>query len=313
MNGLQDDFLKMVYTVRAVIDKFNSVWAANIVFVATYNLFTSKTESIEQNRNAQMANSRGVTTDKKVKRDDLAQKALFIVNRIRSYATVIANNELLESVRFTQSSFDKCRDMDLIGIVELIITKANENMTALDTYGVTPALITGLQEALTAYTGYIAKPRTVTSQTKNATENLSVLFKEVNSILTKRMDLDIEVFKSTNPDFYSQYQTARLVVQSTGATTAVKGEIIDNETGKPVKYAMLTFVPSTNGAPKSAEAKKDAAMVKKTADKGKFRGKNLAQGAYDVYIEKVGYKLKVVTINIVNGDSTDLNVGLDKE
>jgi hypothetical protein len=313
MTGWQDDFLNMFYSVKAVVDKFLSTWTTNSVFADSYTLFISKIGPIEQNRDAQMANSKGVTTDKIVKREALAEKALFIVNRIRSYATVTANNELLESVHFTQSSFDKSRDTDIVGIIDMIIAKANANVTALATYGVTAALITDLQATLTAYSSYIAKPRTVTTQTKNATENLAVLFKEANDILTKRLDLDIEVFKTSKPDFYSQYQTARVVIATSGSATAVKGEITINGTGEPLKNVTLTFTPTTNGALKAAAAKNAAVLVKKTADKGKFRVPSLPEGGYEVIIKKIGFKEKVVTINVVNGESTDLNESLDKE
>jgi hypothetical protein len=313
MTGWQEDFLNMNYSVKNVVDKFQSTWTTNAVFAATYTQYTGKVTLIEQNRDAQMANSKGVTTEKNVKRNALAEKALFMVNRIRSYATVTANNELLESVHFTQSSFDKSRDTDIVGIVDIIIAKANANVTALATYGVTAALITDLQTALTAYSGYIAKPRTVTTQTKNATENLAVLFKEVNEILTKRLDLDIEVFKTSKPDFYSQYKTARIVIATSGSAMAVKGEITVNGTGEPLKNVMLTFTPTTNGALKAAATANNAVLVKKTADKGKFRVPSLAEGGYDVTINKIGYKDQVVSINVVNGESTDLNIGLDKE
>ena len=72
MTGWQEDFLNMIYSVKTVVDKFLSTWTSNTVFSASYTLFTGKIPLIEQNRDAQMANSKGVTTDKNVKRDALA-------------------------------------------------------------------------------------------------------------------------------------------------------------------------------------------------------------------------------------------------
>ena len=313
MTGLQEDFLNMIYSVKTVVDKFVSTWTTNTVFAASYTLFTSKITPIEQNRDAQLANSKGVTTDKNVKRDALAEKALFIVNRIRSYANVAANNELLESVHFTQSGFDKSRDTDIVAIADMIIAKANANVTALATYGVTAVLITDLQTALTAYSSYIAKPRNVTTQTKNATENLTVLFKEANDILSKRLDLDIEVFKTTKPDFYSQYHTARVTIDTSGSPTSVIGEITQKSTGEPLKNVTITFTPSANGLMKAAIATSLTELVKKTAEKGKFRIANLAEGSYAVHLHKIGFKDQDVTINVVNGETTDLNLVLEKE
>jgi hypothetical protein len=310
MTGLQEDFLNMIYSVKTIVDKFISTWTTNTVFAASYALLTGKIAPIEQNRDAQMAKSKGVTTDKNVKRDALTEKALFIVNRIRSYATVTANNDLLESVHFTQSSFDKSRDTDIVGIVDIIIAKANANVTALASYGVTAALITDLQTALTAYSNYIAKPRIVTTQTKNATENLAVLFKEVNDILTKRLDLDIEVFKTLKPDFYSQYKTARIVISTNGSATSVLGSVTVAGTGEPLKGVTFTFVVVNNGQMKGA-ATDMAPIIKKSADKGKFRAK-LPENTYRVTVEKIGFKKQEVIITVTNGESTNLNIELEK-
>lgn len=311
MTGWQENFLNMIYSVKTVVDKFMSTWTTNTVFAATYALFTSKIGPIEQNRDAQMTTSKGVTTDKNAKRDALTAKALFIVNRIRSYATVSSNNELFESVHFTQSSFDKSRDTEIVGIVDSIIAKANANVAALTTYGVTAALITDLQTALLAYSNYIAKPRTVTIQTKNATENLSVLFKEVNDILTKRLDLDIEVFKTSKPDFYSQYQTARVVIATSGSATSVLGSVTIAGSAEPLKGVKFTFVADNNGATKVAGSETVKPIVKKSADKGKFRA-TLRENTYRVTVEKIGFKKQELLITVAAGETTTLNIELER-
>ena len=153
-------------------------------------------------------------------------------------------------------------------------------------YGVTQILITELQTIVTAYASYIAKPRTVKTQTKNATENLTILFKEAKEIISKRLDLDIEVFKTTNPDFYSQYQTARIIISTSGYSSAVKGFIKEKNNGEPLKNVSLTFKPVDNGLMKSAVSTNMKEVKKKSAAKGKFRIANLAEGTYTVIIHK---------------------------
>ena len=312
MTGLQEDNLNMLYTVKTVIDKYNSTWTANTVFASAYGVVTVALPLIEQNRDAQMTTSKGITTDKNVKRTALTDKALFMINRIQSYATVTGNNDLFESVRFTQSTFDKSRDTDIVGIVDMVIAKANANIAALATYGVTAALVTDLQTALTAYSGYIAKPRTVKAQTKNATENLAVLFKQANDALNNRLDLDIEVYKTSKPDFYSQYWTARVIINTSGSASAVKGVVKVKDSGELLKNVTLTFTPASNGFAKAAATSNGSELVKKTAEKGQFRIPNLPEGTYTVTIHKIGYKDQVVTINVANGETTDLIIELEK-
>ena len=72
-------------------------------------------------------------------------------------------------------------------------------------HGVTAAMITELQASITAYAATLSKPTTAKAQTKTATENLTKLFKEAEELLVKRLDLDIELYKVSKPDFYSQF------------------------------------------------------------------------------------------------------------
>lgn len=113
----------------------------------------AKIPLIEQNRDAQLLETTGITTDKTTKRTSMTDKALFIINRMQSYANVVTNPELLESIKYSASDLKKKRDSDVIGICNIVIAKANANATALATYGVTAkAMITELQAAITAYT-----------------------------------------------------------------------------------------------------------------------------------------------------------------
>ena len=312
MTSTQEDCLNMYYAVIAVLTKFLAIWSKNTVFAASQAIFASKTLPIEQNRDAQMATSKGITADKKVKRTLLVDKALFIVNRIQSYATVIGNNDLYESMHFNSWKLNKCRDTDVVGYCDNIIAKANANVTNLVNYGVTAATISDLQNAVTTYASYIAKPRTVKTVTKNATENLAILFRDANDALNKRLDLDIEVFKTTNPDFYSQYQTARQIIPTSNSTSAVKGEVKSKENGEYLKNVSLTFTHLGNGLVKSAASSNGKEFVKKSSEKGKFRIANLPEGTYLVTIHKIGYIDQTITITVAKGETTDLYIELEK-
>jgi hypothetical protein len=51
-------------------------------------------------------------------------------------------------------------------------------------------------------------------------------------------------------------------------------------------------------------------LVKKTAERGGFKVKSLASGTYQVTLKKVGYTDQVVTVNVNDGEMTELNVSL---
>ncbi len=311
MNTNQEDKLSMYYVVKSACEKFQPTWTTNAVFAATYNLWAAKIPLIEQNRDAQTLETTGITTDKTAKRNSMTEKTLFMINRLQSYANVVINPELLESIKYSASDLKKSRDTDVIGICNTVLAKANANAAAIATYGVTAAMITELQTAIAAYSATLAKPKAAKSQTKTATENLTKLFKEADELLVKRMDLDIELFKTTKPEFYSQYKTARIIIPTGGGATSVLGSVTVSGSGEPLKGVSFTFVADNNGMMKTASTETANQMVKKSADKGKFRA-SLPENTYRVIIEKIGFKSQEVTITVANGETANLNIELEK-
>jgi hypothetical protein len=312
MNSMQENKLMMYYTFKSVNERFQPTWTTNAVYAASYNLWAAKLILIEQNRDAQTVETSGITTDKKNKKNLMIDKAAFIQNRLQSYANVTGNVELLESVSYSPSKMKMARDTDIVGICNAILSRANANAVAIVAYGVTAPMITELQTAIAAYTAVLAKPTSAKSQTKNATENLNALIKEADNILTKRLDLDIELFKVTKPDFYSQFKTSRIIIPK-GASSglAVMGSVLMAGTGEPVKGVVFSFTPENGVMQKSASAPAEI-VIKKSTEKGNFRITNMAEGTYIVTIKKLGFKDQQVTIIVVKGETTTLRVEMEK-
>ena len=103
MNSIQEDKFSMYYVVKNTCEKYQTTWTANAVFAATYNLWAAKIPLIEQNRDAQLLETTGITTDKTTKRNSMTDKALFMINRMQSYANVVTNPELLENIKYSAS------------------------------------------------------------------------------------------------------------------------------------------------------------------------------------------------------------------
>ena len=157
MNRAQEDKLSMFYVVRHTCEKYRDTWAGNAVFAAAYGQWAAKIPLIEQNRDAQLLEISGITVDKLAKRKSMTDKALFAINRLRSYATVANNPELRESVKYTATDLLKARDCDLAGICGIVAAKASANAAAVAAYGVSAAMIGELQAAISAFTAVIAK------------------------------------------------------------------------------------------------------------------------------------------------------------
>lgn len=306
MENPQEDKLSMYLKVKSTCEKFQPVWISNNAFKTTFNLFTSKITLIEQNRDIQITNITGITSDKASKRIAMSDKALFIANRLESFARVSANSELLANIHYTASDMQKARDTDIVGICDLILAKATENKASLADYDVTDAMITDLQTSITTYTSVVTKPQTTKAQLKNATQNIAKYMKEADELLNTRLDLDIEVFKNSKTDFYSQYKTARIII-STGKQTTALTVLINDKNGNPIPNASIVI--SNIPANKSKDIINE--ISKKTGVKGTCRIINLAEGNYTATITKIGYAEKTLSFIVVKGETTKLNLALE--
>ena len=92
---------------------------------------------------------------------------------------------------------------------------------------------------------------------------------------------------------------------------AVKGSVIDTESGEPIKGASISFMLSSNGSA-SKMAKAADPIIKKSANKGGFNIKSLPSGMYTVTIKKNGYADQIVTIAVSDGEITEMKIQLSK-
>jgi len=302
MNVMQENKLNMYYSVKDVCEEYRPVWIENAVFAATYNLWIANIPLIEDNRDLQTLETTGVTTHKNTKREAMIDKALYVENRLQSYAHVVKNPELLESIEYSVSDMKKARDNEVVGICKAILGRAKVHATEVAAYGATAEVIADLEAAIVAYTDILPKPKLAKSQSKTATENLTALFKANDELLASRMDLDIELFKASAPDFYNQYHAARVVQASKGRSNSVLGSVVLAGSGEPIKGALIRFTATTTGeTPKVFE--------KKSSDKGNFRMK-LPEGTYRVTVSKIGYLDRELSVVVAHGETTNVKVEL---
>ncbi|HEX3006409.1 MAG TPA: carboxypeptidase-like regulatory domain-containing protein [Bacteroidales bacterium] len=309
MNSIQDDKLNMFLTVIGTCTKNQAIWSTNAIFTASYNAFDAKVILIGQYRDAQLHGTSGLTADKAVKRASMSGKGLFISNRMQSYAHVTKNVELLANVEYTATDLKRAKDTEIAGICTSILNYAKANAAALVAYGVTEVMITELETSITTYSNAISQPQVSKTKTMTATENLAVAFKEADDILEHRLDLDIELFSGSNPDFVSQYRKSRDIVASGNKTSSLLGTVVEAGTEAPVKGVTFTFTVQGNGA---LMASGNTSIVKKSADKGKFRIANMPEGTYKVVVKKIGYKDQLLTVIIAAGETTTLKVTLER-
>jgi hypothetical protein len=310
MNKSQNDDLNSYYSIRTVLGEFESVWEGNAIFSKSVLAFEDQIPKIEKYRAIQKESTSGVTISKSAKRDELIVDISFYAGRIVRYAYDINDLQLVQSYTFTDSFLVHTTDIDLAALGNKLLDTAVPIITKLVPYSITQALMDAFRIKVNVFSNSINEPRTADTASINATIMLENLFLETETILVRGLDLDIEVFRVSHPDFYNQYQAARNVVASATRKVAVIGKAIEKTTENGIKGVKFIFnkVNVTNSADFI-----NVQVKKMTAKKGSFRISNLSEGKYEVTVSKTGYKAQKITINIVNGETSKPLVELEKE
>ena len=312
MNKEQQITLTAYHNELNVCNKYKSVWDQDVPFTESYGLFAAMLPKIEQYKDIQIDSSVSITAEKKVMRDIIVQEGTFIAMRIKRYALKVQDTGLAKSMDYSEWDLRKASDNELAGICNLIISKAAPILGQLKIYSVSAELFATFKKATTDFSAMIAKPLSAESQTKNATAALAKLFKETDSILANGLDLDIEVYKKSNPDFYNELQAARKVNKAASSVTALRASVTDKATGKPIKAATFVFSKHLNGNALLAASTNGSKVTKKTTDKGNLRITNMVEGIYDVTVSKTGYKEQSLTITVLSRETLDLGVEMEK-
>jgi hypothetical protein len=312
MNKFQENKLGMYYTIQNLIESFKKVWDSNIPFKKASLRFLALILLIVKNRDIQMSNITGVSVDKRGNRENMCSICQKVVVILRSYAASTGNNELLKSVHYTATKMSKSRDTTIVGICNNVLAKAVENLPNLSEYNITQETLDGLKNSIDIYVAAISKPDIAKVQTKNATKALGLYFKEADDILNKLLDLDIEMFRDSDPSFYLQYKTARKVVGTPATVMSVIGKLVLKGNHEVVGGATLTISLISNGHPLDAAIINGKKIVRKSTAKGNVRIKNLQEGTYEVMVHKIGYKDVTMMFHVANGETTSLIIEMEK-
>jgi hypothetical protein len=271
--------------------------------------FTQNNETIKTTKEQLEHGNSGVSKNKTQLRTELVKKTIDVCTKIEVYAKLNDNVILAKEAHYSESELKKARGTTIADKAITVYKKAMEHTTELEKYGVTAVMLSNLKNAIDKYSIVIPSFRIGTSTKKVNNDNLKVLFKTNDAILEK-MDLLVEIVKSTNPDFYKGYKNNRKVILKGSGSLAVKAKVICAHDGTEIKGAKATFMRKMEFGITESEAVKP--IVKKSAGKGSFTIKNMPNGTYTVTIEKTGYITKTITVNIINGEMVKIEIKLEK-
>ena len=208
MTDDQENFLSMCGVVKTKCDSDPLAWNVVPAFVTQYSIFNTDMSALQALKTAQETDIKGFTTDKGVKRGDMEDKTIDLVNGLKGFALATSNNILLEEINYTKSDLRNARDEYVTSKCQIVQDRANTNAVALVDYNITAGMITDQQAAIGIYSAVSQMPSMKEDEKQAVTSQIAVTIGKLRDTL-KIMDSIAKTFKNTNPTFMEEYFNAR--------------------------------------------------------------------------------------------------------
>jgi hypothetical protein len=295
----QEIRLKMYLSVDDFLAKNENLTKALPEFKASLTEFKDAINKIKLIDEQQENIRTGIAKDKRDIKNSLIALAAENSGKVFALAKVSKDKPLMDEVNFSISEVGRMTDVALRTYAEKLFKRIETMLESLAGYGITAETQKQFSETISAYNNSLSKPRVGIAEKREATKELKTLFSTADAILGK-IDAILGIIRYNEVKFYEGYKTVRKLVDTNAGVVALKAGASDLSTSEPIKGVIFTF--KLNGT----------VLTKKTAEKGSFYIRNMKPGTYEVAVKKEGYKEKVVTVNINDGERSELSVELEK-
>ena len=304
MKTIQENRFNMYLAVKVFLNSKLSVLGTLPNFMVSFTAFLGLIPVIQHLMEKQLFDKKGVTNSKQALKQVLATITGDYARKLYAYALFINDHVLIAETHITQSKIDIYSDATLLETAEGMYSRTTPLMTELTGYGITTGTQLELQNAIDNFASSIPSPRLSKTDSKEDTRHLKDQLKAADQTLAK-IDAVIEIIRYTEPDIYKGYKLARKVMKYGTHTLAIKGKVTDADTKEPINGVTITFLhhDGTNLQPP---------VIKKSAAKGGFTVKTMAEGIYKVKLSKVGYNDQVITIVVNEDEQCKMNAEISK-
>ena len=216
MNKNQINKSRMYGSVDLVLDNHASIFDKQEALKNAHLRLKNGVIQIGQYRQVQEANTSGLTKNKTQLRNSAVAGILHFSAALRSYATLVKNEELKVKTTYRESDLKKAPDPILLDIGILLFGLANQYKDEIAKFFVGETELKEMESLLTSFKLSIPQRRAATSTSKVSTLNIHEVFKSLDQLLKEEMDVLVLLFRTTQPDFYNAYRNARRIVDYAG-------------------------------------------------------------------------------------------------
>jgi len=312
MNSDQESENSRNKQVKTLFETNTDIIATQPKLVPVVKEFNDVCDDIDVVAAKQSADLTGLRVSKVQLHDMLVEEIVETANYVTAYAVVEKKPELKSQASVSASKLNKLADTKLTAVGISIADLADANADLITDYGFTPDVTTHLRASIKTYDKAIPQPKLGITETANATENLGLLFDKTAELLTTA-DAIIALMKKAYPDFFNTYTTLRKIVNYGRRKLAMQIFVIDAATGARLAGTHLIVETAETEGVKAASGPDLVKVVKKASAQGGSNIKTLAEGKYIITASRPGYITQTITVNVVKGEFTKVNIELVKE
>lgn len=217
MNLYQNHKKNMILAVLGFFLEYPDKLSDNLILSDGVDRLRALDGEIDLRAVIQMQNTTGVTLDKKGVRNLLIDETLRL-----SAATFAINDPTVSAVLRTQAGItpSKLRKMGgnrLASFTDAFFKLAYNHSSHLADVNYSSDLLDNYEYAVSEWHSMIGKPRTAISRRSAATAEMADLFSKVSAHFTQRLDRCMAPYRSSDPDFFFNYVSARKILGKSGS------------------------------------------------------------------------------------------------
>ncbi len=212
MNKKQENKLSMYQATEEHLDNTTDIWKANGIFSKSAADYKTEVGNLRKLTAIQSEDITGYALKKEKLEEEVIKCAILIASGLYTYSFVNNDDPLRKSVDVSPSYLRRLRDNEMYDTCLNIYNKGKKNISVLADCGVSEDMVKNLETSLKDFDTIISTPRDMIDTRSTATEQIIEKFEQIDSILKNILDKLIHVYEYSNPEFFTKYQKARIIV-----------------------------------------------------------------------------------------------------
>lgn len=303
MTNKQESKLKMYLALRIFLN-INDALINSLPNIAEFLTALDKAILlIQTNSEISQFKGSGNTEAKNQYRDVLEMLLLENAGKIHAWAKYKKNDLLIAETKVKQSKICIMTDLKLIDLAKGIYKRIENDLSSLTDYKLDAATQEIFKNQIEQFDNSVPTIKNTKVSNKEAIDQIAKGITDADNAIDN-LDILIEMLRFSQPVFYKDYKVTRKIDNARTSSLVFKAMVTDTA-GNPVKDVVVRFFDKNNG---NAEV-----LKKKTAAKGGINIASLADGEYQLTLEKPGYQPHTVEVVINSGELCNIKIQITKK